>query len=60
MAQLVKNPPAVQETQEMWVQSLGWENPLEEEILQYSCLENPLDRETWRLQFKWLQIVGFD
>ena len=26
MAQLVKNPPAVQET---WVQSLGWEDPLE-------------------------------
>jgi len=24
MAQLVKNPPAMQET---WVQSLGWENP---------------------------------
>ena len=27
MAQLVKNPPAVRET---WVQSLGWEDPLEE------------------------------
>ena len=27
MAQLVKNPPAMQET---WVQSLGWEEPLEE------------------------------
>ena len=26
MAQLVKNPPAVWET---WVQSLGWEDPLE-------------------------------
>ena len=26
MAQLVKNPPAMQET---WVQYLGWENPLE-------------------------------
>ena len=26
VAQLVKNPPAVQET---WVQSLGWEDPLE-------------------------------
>ena len=28
----VKNPPAVQEmqkTQEMWVRSLGWEDPLE-------------------------------
>ena len=36
----------------MWVQSLGWENPLEEEILQYSCLENPLDRETWRRKWQ--------
>ena len=29
MAQQVKNPPAMQETQETWVQvqSLGWENP---------------------------------
>ena len=26
MAQLVKNPPAIGET---WVQSLGWEDPLE-------------------------------
>ena len=26
MAQKVKNPPAVRET---WVQSLGWEDPLE-------------------------------
>jgi len=25
--QMVKNPPAMQET---WVQSLGWEDPLEE------------------------------
>ena len=27
MAQMVMNMPAMQET---WVQSLGWENPLEE------------------------------
>ena len=27
---MVKNPPAVQEMQEMQVQSLGWEDPLEE------------------------------
>ena len=26
MAQLVKNPPAMQKT---WVKSLGWEDPLE-------------------------------
>ena len=41
VAQMVKIPSVVQET---WVQSLGWEDPLEEEKgypLQYSCLENP-------------------
>ena len=27
VAQMVKNPPAMQET---WVRSLGWEDPLEE------------------------------
>ena len=26
---VVKNLPAVQEMQEMWVQSLGWKDPLE-------------------------------
>ena len=29
MAQVVKNPPTMQETQ---VQSLGWEDPLEKEL----------------------------
>ena len=29
MAQVVKNPPTIQETQ---VQSLGWEDPLEKEM----------------------------
>ena len=29
---MVKNLPAIQETQEMWIQSLGWEDPLEEEM----------------------------
>jgi len=43
----VKNPPAMQL---MWVQSLDWEDPLEEEIgnpLWYSCLENLMDRKAW-------------
>ena len=47
---VVKNPSAVQETQEMWVQSLGREDPLEEEMatqFQYSCRENPTDRGGW-------------
>ena len=36
--------------QETRVWSLGWEDPLEKEnipILQYSCLENPVDRGAW-------------
>ena len=44
MAQMVKNPPTMQKT---WVQSLGQEDPLEKGILQYSCLENPMDRGAW-------------
>ena len=34
---------------ETWVQSLGWEDPLEKEdnLLQYSYLENPIDRGAW-------------
>ena len=36
MAQQVKNLPAMQETQELWVQSLGWEDPLEKETATHS------------------------
>ena len=35
VAQLVKNPPAVQET---WVQSLGWEDPLDKEKATHSSI----------------------
>ena len=45
---MVKNPPGMQET---WVQSLGWEDPLEKgnvNPLQYLCLENPMDRGAWQ------------
>ena len=38
MAQIVKNPPAVQETQENRVPSLGWEDPLEEEMATHSSI----------------------
>ena len=34
----VKNLPVVQETQETWVQSLGWEDPLEEGMVTHSCI----------------------
>ena len=33
VAQTVKNPPAMRET---WVQSLGWEDPLEEGMATHS------------------------
>ena len=44
LAQMVKNLPAMQETE---VQPLGREDPLEKgmaTLLQYSCLENSMDR----------------
>ena len=47
MAQMVKNLPAVQETQ---VQSLGQEDPLEKEMATHSsilALKNPMDRGAW-------------
>ena len=37
-AQLVKNLPAIQEAQETWVQSLGREDPLEEEMATLSSI----------------------
>ena len=39
----------MQEIQEMWVQTLGWEDPLEEGLATHStsCLENPMDRGAW-------------
>ena len=33
---MVKNPPAVQELQEMWVQPRGQEGPLEEDMATHS------------------------
>ena len=32
MGQWIKNLPTMQETQEVWVQSLGWKDPLEKEL----------------------------
>ena len=48
MAQIIKNLPAVRET---GVRSLGWEDSPREgngNLLQYSCLENPMDRGAWQ------------
>ena len=47
MAQMVKNPPAMWET---WVPFLGWADSPGEgngNPLQYSCLENSMDRGAW-------------
>ena len=38
MAQQVKNLPAMQETQETWVRSLGQEDPLEKEMATHSSI----------------------
>ena len=35
---VVKNLPAMQKPQEMWVLSLGWEDPLEEEMANHSSI----------------------
>ena len=48
VAQMVKNPPAMQET---WVQSWGWEDPLEEGMATHSSIlawRIPVDRGAWR------------
>ena len=52
MAHQVKNPPAMQETQEMWVRSLGQEDPLEKEMAAHSSIldwEIPWTEEPGRL-----------
>ena len=38
VAQWVKNPPTVLETQEMSVQTLGWKDSLEEEMTTHSSI----------------------
>ena len=52
VAQMVKNPPAIQKT---WVQSPGWEDPLEEGMATHPSIlawripqtENPMDQGAW-------------
>ena len=50
MAQQIKNPPAVQETQETQVWSIGWEHLLTEEVATHSSflLKSPMDQGAWR------------
>ena len=49
VAQMVKNPPAMQET---WVSSVGWEEPLEEGMASHSSILTwriPMDRGIWQV-----------
>ena len=60
---MVKNSPAVQETQEMWVRSLGQEDPLEEGMAMHSSIlawRMPWTEELGRLQSVGSQRVGHD
>ena len=53
MAQWVKNLPAIQEIQEMWVPSLDQEDPLEKEVATHSSIlawRIPWTEESGRLQ----------
>ena len=63
MAQAVKNPLATQETQEAWVPSLGWEDPLEQEMATHSSIltwKTPWMEERGRLQSMGSQRLGHD
>ena len=53
MALWVKNPPAMQETQETWVQSLSWEDPLKKKTATHSSIlawKSPWTEELGGLQ----------
>ena len=61
MAQQVKNPPAMQETEEIQVRSLGQEDSLEKEMATYSsilALRIPWTEEPGMLQSLGSQRVG--
>ena len=57
VAQLLKNPPAIQET---WVQSLGWEYPLEKgKATHSSILTWRIPRTVHGLTKNWTQLSDF-
>ena len=64
VAQRLKRLPPMRETQfDPWIRSLGQEDPPGEgncNLLQYSCLENPMNRGAWWLQSMGSQTVGHD
>ena len=59
----MKNPPAMQEMEETWFQSLGWEDPLEYEMVTHTCIfawRIPWTEESGGLQSMGFQRVGHD
>ena len=55
VAQMVKSLPAIQET---WVRSLGWEDPLEEDMATHSSILSwrvSMDRGAW---IDWLDLLA--
>ena len=51
----------MQETQDMWAQFLGWEDPLEEEMASHSstlALGNHMDRGAWQATVHGVARVG--
>ena len=52
MAQWIKNLPAVRETKETWVRSLGWEDPMEKKMATHSRIL------AWRIAWIGSQRVG--
>ena len=61
MGTMVENPPAMQESQEMWIRSLGQENILEEEMATHSSIlawEIPWTEKPGGLQSMGFQRVG--
>ena len=60
MVQMIKNLPTMQET---WVQSLGWEGPLEKGMTIHSTIlawRIPWTEEPGELQSMGLQRIGHD
>ena len=60
---MVKNLLGMQETQETWVRSLGWEDPLEREIAAYTSIlawKIPWAKGPSGLQSKRLHRTGHD
>jgi len=59
VAQMVKNPPVMQET---WVRPLGWEDSLEEGMATHYSIPAwriPMDRRAWQVGYSsWIAKSG--